>query len=133
MLISLTESGTCPQKVHVIPRTCGQVARPVDSSRGLIHRQTPMLWTGCGQKAVAGGDIRYKVATLGGGVQRLLFTWVVSSWIWLKASLSLLISLAILAVACMTVEWSLPPKALPIFGSDSSVSSRERYMATWRG
>ena len=33
----------------------------------------------------------------------------------------------------MTVVWSRPPKCLPIFGSDESVSSRERYIATWRG
>ena len=29
--------------------------------------------------------------------------------------------------------WSRPPKCLPIAGSDSPVSSRARYMATWRG
>ena len=33
----------------------------------------------------------------------------------------------------MTVEWSRPPKRLPICVNGASVSSRERYMATWRG
>src|SRR5262245_53300679 len=40
---------------------------------------------------------------------------------------------AILEVAWMTVGSSRPPKCRPIFGSDESVSSRERYIATWRG
>ena len=35
--------------------------------------------------------------------------------------------------AWRTVVWSRPPKCLPIAGRDSSVSSRARYMATWRG
>src|SRR5918993_2105933 len=65
--------------------------------------------------------------------QRLLLMWEVISCIWEKASRSLFMRLAILEVACMTVEWSRPPKAFPILGRDSSVSSRERYMATWRG
>src|SRR3990170_1700990 len=57
----------------------------------------------------------YKVPTLGGGGkkwnegQRLLLTWWVISCIWEKASRSLLMRLPILEVACMTVEWSLPP------------------------
>ena len=38
---------------------------------------------------------------------------------------------AILEVAWMTVVWSRPPNSLPIFGS--SVSSLDRYIATWRG
>ena len=33
----------------------------------------------------------------------------------------------------MTVVWSRPPNCLPIFGSEESVSSRERYIAIWRG
>jgi transposase len=32
-----------------------------------------------------------------------------------------------------TVVWSRSPKCLPIFGSDESVSSRERYISTSRG
>src|SRR6266480_3338586 len=40
---------------------------------------------------------------------------------------------AIFEVAWMTVVWSRPPNCLPIFGRDESVSSRERYIATWRG
>ena len=40
---------------------------------------------------------------------------------------------AIFEVAWITVVWSRPPNSLPIFGSDESVSSRERYIATWRG
>ena len=35
--------------------------------------------------------------------------------------------------ACKTVEWSRPPKALPISGKLSWVSSRARHMAIWRG
>jgi hypothetical protein len=35
--------------------------------------------------------------------------------------------------ACMTVVWLRPPNARPIAGSVWSVSSRARYMATWRG
>ena len=35
--------------------------------------------------------------------------------------------------ACSTVVWSRPPNWRPIAGSDSPVSSRARYMATWRG
>ena len=34
--------------------------------------------------------------------------------------------------ACRTVVWLRPPKARPIAGSVASVSSRERYIATWR-
>ena len=33
----------------------------------------------------------------------------------------------------MTVVWLRPPNARPIAGSVWSVSSRARYMATWRG
>ena len=40
---------------------------------------------------------------------------------------------AIFEVAWMTVVWSRPPNSLPILGSEESVSSRERYIATRRG
>ncbi len=76
------------------------------------------------QSPVPGGE--------GGGHLLLLTCWVISC-IWEKASRSLFMRLAIFAVACITVEWSRPPKAFPILGSDSSVSSRERYMATCLG
>src|SRR2546426_7028704 len=33
----------------------------------------------------------------------------------------------------MTVEWCLPPKALPISGSEAAVRVLMRYMAIWRG
>ena len=33
----------------------------------------------------------------------------------------------------MTVEWCLPPKLLPISGSDAVVRALQRYIATWRG
>ena len=70
----------------------------------------------------------------GGGCSHLLlFTCWVISCIWEKTSRSLFMRLEIFAVACITVEWSRPPKAFPILGSDSSVSSRERYMATCLG
>src|SRR5215212_6828601 len=68
----------------------------------------------------------------GWGHLLLLICWVISC-IWEKTSRSLFMRLAIFAVACITVEWSRPPKAFPILGSDSSVSSRERYMATCLG
>src|SRR3954447_24285005 len=57
----------------------------------------------------------------------------VSSWTRLYTDLSSRIRRAILDVAWMTVVWSRPPNSLPIFGRDESVSSRERYIATWRG
>src|ERR1035437_5062137 len=34
--------------------------------------------------------------------------------------------------ACITVEWSLPPKFNPIVFNEHLVSSFERYIATWR-
>ena len=51
----------------------------------------------------------------------------------LYTALSSLIMRVILAFACITVVWSRPPNSVPIFGSDASVSSRDRYIATWRG
>ena len=33
----------------------------------------------------------------------------------------------------MTVEWCLPPNALPISGSEARVSVLHMYIATWRG
>ena len=51
----------------------------------------------------------------------------------LYTALSSLIIRVILAFACITVVWSRPPNSVPIFGSDASVSSRERYIATCRG
>src|SRR5262249_3493596 len=39
----------------------------------------------------------------------------------------------IFGVAGVAVVWSRPPNSFPIFGSDESVSSRARYMATCRG
>src|SRR5713226_7769741 len=33
----------------------------------------------------------------------------------------------------MTVEWCLPPNALPISGREASVRALVRYMAIWRG
>src|SRR6266568_6714620 len=60
-------------------------------------------------------------------------TRAVSSWTRLYTDLSSRIRRAIFEVAWITVVWSRPPNSLPIFGSDESVSSRERYIATWRG
>src|SRR5207237_3626078 len=65
--------------------------------------------------------------------QRTCFTRAVSSCTRLYTERSSRIRRAILEVAWMTVVWSRPPNSLPILGSDESVSSRERYMATWRG
>src|ERR1700680_3197547 len=61
------------------------------------------------------------------------FTRAVSSCTRLYTERSSRISRAILDVAWITVVWSRPPNSLPILGSDESVSSRERYIATWRG
>src|SRR5512141_1900441 len=65
--------------------------------------------------------------------QRACRTRAVSSWTRLYTDLSSRIRRAIFDVAWITVVWSRPPNSLPIFGNDESVSSRERYMATWRG
>src|SRR6185437_7113136 len=51
----------------------------------------------------------------------------------LKASRSTVRSFEILSLAWITVEWSRPPNLAPILGSETSVSSRARYIATWRG
>ena len=40
---------------------------------------------------------------------------------------------SILFMEWITVVWCFPPKARPISGSEASVSSFTRYMATWRG
>src|SRR5581483_2155363 len=61
------------------------------------------------------------------------FTRAVNSCTRLYTDLSSRIRRAILEVAWMTVVWSRPPNSLPIFGSEESVNSRERYIATWRG
>ena len=50
-----------------------------------------------------------------------------------KASGSSAIRSAVRRQACITVVWLRPPNARPIAGSVWSVSSRARYMATWRG
>src|SRR5215208_3649082 len=93
------------------------------------------LWIACGQNTHSMHISCYNLLSLGEGVSDhllLLTCWVISC-IWEKTSRSLFMRLAIFAVACITVEWSRPPKAFPILGSDSSVSSRERYMATCLG
>src|ERR1700750_3019781 len=64
--------------------------------------------------------------------QRTCFTRAVSSCTRLYTDLSSRIKREILEVAWMTVVWSRPPNSLPIFGSEESVSSRERYIATCR-
>lgn len=55
---------------------------------------------------------------------------LVSSAIWLYSERRSAICWRILRSACITVVWSRPPNACPIRGSDRSVSSRHRYMAT---
>src|SRR5262249_24401322 len=65
--------------------------------------------------------------------QRACLTRAVSSCTRLYTDLSSRIRRAIFDVAWITVVWSRPPKCLPIFGNDESVSSRERYIATCRG
>ena len=65
--------------------------------------------------------------------QRACLIRAVSSCTRLYTDRSSRIRRAILDVAWITVVWSRPPNSLPIFGSDESVSSRERYIATWRG
>src|SRR5579862_8852409 len=65
--------------------------------------------------------------------QRTCFTRAVSSCTRLYTDLSSRIRREIFDVAWITVVWSRPPNSLPILGSDESVSSRERYIATCRG
>src|SRR3990167_663204 len=55
------------------------------------------------------------------------------SWTVAANSGSLRISSRILLVEWMTVEWSFPPKRRPISVVEARESSRERYMAIWRG
>ena len=82
------------------------------------------LWDRTGEIAgVSTGDM----------AQRACFTRAVSSCTRLYTDLSSRIRRAIFEVAWITVVWSRPPKCLPILGSEESVSSRERYIATWRG
>ena len=75
-------------------------------------------------------------ATRGGAVRRrpqdcraVLLIRLVKSVTWLYKLRRSAISCRILRSACMTVVWSRPPKAWPIFGRDRSVSSRQRYIA----
>src|SRR5881392_670790 len=65
--------------------------------------------------------------------QRTCLTRAVSSCTRLYTERSSRIRRVILDVAWMTVVWSRPPNSLPIFGSDESVSSRDRYIATCLG
>src|SRR5581483_7863199 len=82
------------------------------------------LWERMGEKSDA---------CTGPDLQRAWRTRAVSSWTRLYTDLSSRIRRAIFDVAWITVVWSRPPNSLPIFGSDESVSSRERYIATCRG
>jgi len=130
---------SCPQPGELIHKFCGQSCGSVDEFGAFYPHSGDGLWTGCGQITTWMLPGCYKVPSPEGRSsgkkrgQRLLLMWEVISCIWEKASRSLFMRLAILEVACMTVEWSRPPKAFPILGRDSSVSSRERYMATCRG
>jgi hypothetical protein len=117
-----------PQKLWISGPGCGRFLRTYPQGAGV-------LWIGCGQNTHSMHISCYNLLSLGEGVSGhllLLTCWVISC-IWEKTSRSLFMRLAIFAVACITVEWSRPPKAFPILGSDSSVSSRERYMATCLG
>ena len=53
----------------------------------------------------------------------------VRSATWLYRLLRSAMSWRTFRSACMTVVWSRPPKAWPIFGRERSVSSRQRYIA----
>jgi hypothetical protein len=117
-----------PQKLWISRPSCGRFLTTYP--QGAV-----VLWIGCGQNTHSMHIWCYNLLSLGEGVlgHLLLLIWWVISCIWAKASRSLFMRLAIFAVACITVEWSRPPKAFPILGSDSSVSSLERYMATCLG
>ena len=117
-----------PQFLWISRPGCGRFLATYPQDAGV-------LWIGCGQNTHSMHISCYNLLSLGEGVRDhllLLICWVISC-IWEKTSRSLFMRLAIFAVACITVEWSRPPKAFPILGSDSSVSSRERYMATCLG
>jgi hypothetical protein len=123
-----TDSEGYPQFLWITEPGCGNFL-------GTYPQKDGGLWIGCGQNRPSMHISCYKLLSLweGGGGHLLLLTCWVISCIWEKASRSLFMRLDIFAVACITVEWSRPPKAFPILGSDSSVSSRERYMATCLG
>jgi hypothetical protein len=127
-LILSTVWKSYPQFLWISTLGCGRF--PTTYPQSVI-----VLWIGCGQNTHSIQISCYNLLSLGEGDRDhlLLFTWWVISCIWAKTSRSLFMRLAILAVACITVEWSRPPKAFPILGSDSSVSSLERYMATCLG
>jgi hypothetical protein len=120
-----TGFGSYPQLLWITASCCGNFS-------GSYPQDFVDLWMGCGKNKHSKPVSCYKFLALGEGDKDhlLLFTCWVISCIWEKTSRSLFMRLEIFAVACMTVEWSRPPKAFPILGSDSSVSSRERYMAT---
>src|SRR5438132_6090968 len=101
-------------------RQCGRRGR--QCARGIAAASGTC--TGSGDKS------RFSTCPTG---YRTCFTRAVSSCTRLYTDLSSRIRRAIFEVAWMTVVWSRPPNSLPIFGSDESVSSRERYIATWRG
>ena len=57
----------------------------------------------------------------------------VSSVTWVYVARRSLIRLVIFLTACMTVVWSLPPKARPISHRDECVIWRAWHTATYRG
>ena len=86
-------------------------------NRGLVHKLFPRVWT-------------FLKRSPPFRPQRLCcLIRLVSSVTWLKMLRRSAISWRILRSACMTVVWSRPPNCWPILGSDSSVSSRHRYIA----
>src|SRR5215207_5180722 len=111
-----------PQNLWITPPGCGNFP-------ATYPQISDVLWIGCGQNTHSMHISCYNLPPLREGDGEvyghllLLTCWVIS-WIWEKTSRSLFMRLDILAVACITVEWSRPPKAFPILGSDSSVSSR---------
>src|SRR5712672_3566641 len=100
-------------------KVCGSGEKPFAPSPGAIFA----VGADGGQVALIHNPVDHRACR----------TRAVSSWTRLYTDLSSRIRRAIFEVAWITVVWSRPPNSLPIFGSEESVSSRERYIATCLG
>src|SRR5439155_6875419 len=124
-------------------RGCGECGKAVPDGSTSVERAWTKLRTVCtafqpvrrqGGQSAAGRGKERKLSTGAPPIpHRPCLMRVVSSWTTLNASLSSFSSRVILFTPCRTVEWSRPPNLVPILGSETSVSSRQRYIARCRG